>query len=176
LKKLIIIFLLSALTFPFWGTYSYFQFEKSKIREEVDNKMVAGFDKSKLVLMKFTRAKAETDLNWKDTREFEYKGQMYDIVQQTLHGDTIFYTCYRDHKELWLNIEKERQLAKAMGQDPSRKSQSEKLADFLKTVFSRDSFAWFPLSPESSSIKISIFKFQISNFSPTPPSPPPKCV
>lgn len=143
---------------------------------EVEQKLAAGIDKSKLVRFGFTKKESETKLNWKHSREFEYEGQMYDIVEQSHEGDSLFYTCYKDHKETRLNNHKERIIAKALGQDPTRKSQSEKLINFIKTVFSRDSFAWFPFSPESSTIQFSTFNLQFSTFSPTPLSPPPKGV
>lgn len=175
MKYFIIIFLISVLTFPFWGSYSYFHLEKKKIKTEVDRKLSAGIDKTKLVHFRFSADDSKTKLTWKHSREFVYQGQMYDIVEQRQDGDFILYTCYKDNKETRLEKNKEKIIADAIGQDPIRKNQSEKLTNFLKTVFSQDSFTWFPLSPESSSVKISIFKFLFSNFSPAPHSPPPKC-
>jgi hypothetical protein len=174
LRSIVVIFLISVLTFPFWGTYTYFQVQQRKIRNEVTRKAEAGFEKTRLVLIKFTREKAENDLKWNDAREFEYKGQMYDIVQQTLHSDTIYYTCYKDHKETKLKESKDRMIAKAVGQDPSRKNQSEKLTDFFKTVFSQDFFTWNPHFLLTSVIHFSLFTIHYSLFTPAPLSPPPK--
>jgi hypothetical protein len=100
---------------------------------------------------------------------------MYDIVDQSQEGDSLFYTCYKDDKETRLNVEKKRVIAKALGQDPTRKSQTEKLTNFFKTVFSQDAFAWNPNPPQPSTIHFSLFTFHYSLFTQSPPSPPPKC-
>jgi hypothetical protein len=173
-KNLLIIFLVSVLTFPFWGTYSFFHFERNKIRKEVDKKIEAGIDKTQLLVLAFTLEETRTLLTWKHSREFVYQGQMYDIVEQTSAEDSVFYTCYLDDKETRLGLNKEKLIAKALGQDPTRKSQSDKLTNFLKTVFSQDVFAWNPFPPQASDIHFSFFVFHFSFFTQAPPSPPPE--
>ncbi len=175
MKKFIVIFLLSALTFPFWGSYTFFQVEKTKIRKEVERKLAAGIDKTKLLVFRFTREETETLLTWKHSREFIYKGHMYDVVEQREEGGLLIYTCYKDDKETRLGQNKEILFAKAIGQDPVRKSQSEKLSNFLKTVFSQDLYSLLSYSPEVSVIHFSLFPLPSSLFSPSPLSPPPKC-
>ena len=36
---------------------------------------------------------------WKKKREFEYLGQMYDLIDSKTEGDTTNYTCFEDKKE-----------------------------------------------------------------------------
>jgi hypothetical protein len=174
LKKLSAILLLFTLTAPFPGTYIFLQYNKNKIKKEITGMIDAGLEKKDLVLLMFTNEETETILNWKHSREFEYKGQLYDIVEKRQDGDTISYKCYKDHKETRLNREKDQLLAGAMGQDPCRKSQTEKIVNFIKIVFRQDAFSWKPDQPQPSIFDFSLFVFRFSLFSPSPPSPPPK--
>jgi hypothetical protein len=135
----------------------------------------AGLPGKDIVLLKFTREESATRLTWKHSREFEYNGQMYDIVDQSLSGDSIFYTCYKDQKETRLNDKKERLIAKALGQDPVQKNQAERIKNLFNTVFSRDVFAWQPYLPQPSIFNFSFLIFNFSLFTQAPPSPPPKC-
>jgi hypothetical protein len=175
LKYFLIIFLISVLTFPFWGSYSYFALERKKIRTEVDRALSAGMDKTKLVNLRFSVEDSKTLLTWKHSREFVYQGQMYDIVEQRQEGDFILFTCYNDNKETRLEKNKEKIIAEAIGQDPTRKSQSENLTNFLNTVFSQDSNSFLSYSPQVSTIHFSLFTLHYSLFTQAPLSPPPKC-
>jgi hypothetical protein len=143
---------------------------------DVERELTAGIDRSRLVQLKFTTDQAGKALNWNDGREFEYRGHMYDVVQTTFHGDSVFYICYQDHKETRLNQEKERLIAKATGQDPSRKSQTEKLTNFLNDVFSHDIFSWNSFFLQPKMIHYSLFTVHYSLFTRAPLSPPPKCL
>jgi len=136
--------------------------------------MANNTDERLLLVLSFTREESLTMLRWKHSREFVYNGHMYDIVEQREDGNYIHYTCYKDHKETQLESKKAELIAMAMGQDPARENQSKKLTNFLKTVFSQDSFYWTPISPESSTIQFSAFNFIFSTFTPNPLHPPPK--
>jgi hypothetical protein len=175
LKKLPVILLLLILTAPFLGTYIFIQYKKNNIRKEVTGLIIEGLAEKNLVLLKFTREESETGLTWKHSREFEYNGQMYDIVDQSQSGDSVFYTCYKDHKETRLNAKKEKLIARAIGQDPVQKNQTERLKNLFNTVYSRDAFAWKPDPPQPTNIHYSLFTIHYSLFTQSPPSPPPKC-
>lgn len=166
--------LLVFLTAPFLGTYFLLQFNKNKIRKEIAGMILSGADKKDLVLLKFTREETEARLNWKHTGEFEYNGQMYDISEKHKDGDTTFYYCYKDDKETRLNKEKYLLLARAMGQDPCQKSQTEKIVNFFKTDYQLDIFNWKPYSPQTSIFHFSFLIFNYSSLSLSPPAPPPK--
>ena len=49
--------------------------------------------------LKFTREEYESKLRWKDEKEFEYNGRMYDIASVKETGDNIIVYCVRDEKE-----------------------------------------------------------------------------
>src|SRR5690606_39601506 len=88
-KRLIAISLLFVLFAPVMTIYLYLQFEKSAVRREIKWKMIAGMDEEELVLLKFTKEETQTKLRWEHSKEFEYDGQMYDIVSKEVKGDSI---------------------------------------------------------------------------------------
>ena len=174
LKKSIAILLLVSLTAPIVGTYVFLQYNKNKIKKEIAGMIFTGMDKKDLVQLKFTKEEAETNLNWKHAGEFEYKGQMYDIVERYQEGDTTWYNCYKDDKETRLNSEQDLLVARALGQDPVQKSQTEKIMNFFKTVYRSDIFNWKPYSSQATIFHFSFFIFNYSSLSLSPPAPPPK--
>jgi len=174
LKKSIAILLLVSLTAPFVGTYVFLQYNKNKIKNEIAAMIFTGIDKKDLVQLKFTKEEAETNLNWKHAGEFEYKGQMYDIVEKCQEGDTTFYNCYKDHKETRLKSRIARLASRAMGQDPCQKSQTDKIVNFFKSVYRQEVFSWTVQTPSTSIFHFSFFIFHYSSLVVTPPSPPPK--
>jgi len=175
LKKSIAILLLISLTVPFSGTYFYLQHKKHQIRKEIAGKILKGLHEKEIILLKFTETETESRLNWKHSREFEYNGQMYDIVGKKEEGGLIYYYCYKDHKETRLNRQKEKLISKALGHDPTRKSQSDKLTNFLKIIYSHEAFSWFSSSPQIPVFRFSLIVFHFSSITLTPLSPPPKC-
>ncbi len=134
--------------------------------------MIAGLDKNELVLFKFTDTEAQTELNWEHSKEFEYKGQMYDVVEKLIQGDTIYYWCWWDHEETKLNKQLDRLLANVLGDNPQRQEKKSQLADFFKKLFYE--------SPKNQTVLIT--KQRIRHFAYTedlpsiyilPPVPPP---
>jgi hypothetical protein len=162
------------LTAPFLGTYIFLQYNRIEIRKEIAAKIYSGPDKKDLVLLKFTIEESETKLNWKHAGEFEYRGQMYDIVEKRQKGDSIWYSCYNDIKETRLNNELARLVNRTLGHDPYQKSQTDKLTDFFKTLFQQDAFIWKPYASLYSNFNFLFFIFYYSSLSFSPPSPPPK--
>jgi hypothetical protein len=159
---------------PFLGTHIFFRYNKNKIRKEIAGKIHSGPDKKDLVLLKFAEEEAETKLNWKHADEFEFKGQMYDIVEKDQEGDTTWYYCFKDDTETRLNREKDSLLASAIGRDPRQKSQTDRLTDFLKTVYQQDVFSWTPHAASTTVFHFSFLIFNYSSLSFPPLSPPPK--
>ena len=65
--------------------------------------MIAGLPEEELVLLAFSMQDAARQLRWEHGREFEYQGQMCDVVHTVQKGDTIYYRCWPDLAETNLN-------------------------------------------------------------------------
>jgi hypothetical protein len=173
-KKLISFFLLLSLIAPFAGTFTWLHYKKHLVKKEVKWKMIEGIDKEELVLLKFTQEETKTLLNWKHSREFEFQGEMYDIVETVFTGDSVFYYCWWDHEETHLNKQLNSLLAKAAGQQDQNKDRVKKLYQFFKTLYlepiNSDPAQRFAVFPEHLFFYNECFDSIII----APPAPPPK--
>jgi len=125
-------------------------------------------------LLKFTKEEAESKLRWEHSREFEYNGQMYDVVEKQEQGDTTYYYCWWDHEETKLNLQLSELVANAMGKNPLNKDKQERLTNFLKNLYCLEK-ADKPLFAQTAR-KISPVNIH-SDYSSilfSPPAPPPE--
>ncbi len=137
--------------------------------------MIRGIDKQELILVKVGIDEVETRLRWEHSREFEYAGQMYDVIEREINIDTVFLYCWPDHAETRLNKQLTTLMALAMGQRPHNKDNQKRLADFFKSLFRS------PQSEKTTQVQViemepvhSIYRSDYSSFNLPPPSPPPE--
>lgn len=132
-KFISILFILS-LTIPIGSTFVFLKIQKRNIRKEVKWKMISGIDKDELVLLEFTEDEKK-QLKWKHSKEFEFEGEMYDIVDFKTINNTTYYWCWWDHEETKLNKELDELVSFILGTNRTRKKNQENLQHFLKTLF-----------------------------------------
>ncbi|MEX0813923.1 MAG: hypothetical protein WD048_17015 [Chitinophagales bacterium] len=174
MKKLLSISLLICLIAPVGGTYLWLQYQKKMVKKSVKWKMIDGIDKSELVYFKFSKADSANVLNWKHSREFEYNGQMYDIVERENRGDSLFYWCWWDHEETKLNKALTQLIQKEYDDNPQRNEKRERLMDIYKQFrVNSFEFAFNNLFSEILSSE-GIYSFSIKTFYSQPISPPPQ--
>lgn len=140
--------------------------------------MIAGLDPEELVLLKFTSLEAQTKLRWEHSKEFEYRGQMYDVVSYETKGDSIFYRCWWDHKETQLNKRLKILVAKALDQDKNNGDALLNLHFFLGTFFySKSIYLQFISFQKTSEVyEDEIHAVSFNSLLMSPPKPPPKPV
>ncbi len=175
-EKIIAISFLFVLFAPVMTIYAYLQFEKSAIRREIKWKMIAGMDEAELVLLKFTKEETQTKLRWEHSKEFEYNGQMYDVVSTVVKGDSIFYRLWWDYEETELNKKLKRMVAIAFAQDEENREAQEILFTYLSSFFLNVPFEWQAKpSQDLAAIHRIFFPKEIfSTHQSSPPTPPPK--
>ena len=175
-ERLIAISLLFVLFAPVITIYLYLQFEKSAIRREIKWKMIAGMDEEELVLLKFTKEETQTKLRWEHSKEFEYDGQMYDIVSKEVKGDSIFYRVWWDHEETKLNKQLVKLVTSAMDQDEENQRNQKNLYHYFWSLFCTKTLEWKAVSFLRSEL-VYQDAMRASNFHSilhAPPTPPPK--
>ena len=158
---------------PFWGTYTFLKYKKSKVRKEIKKQIIAGIDRNKLTVLKFTKEEAATELWWKHSKEFEYKGEMYDVVKSQEKGDSIQYWCWPDKKETLLNKQLKSLVTITMKHNPLNQKKSTEIIDFFKLLYCEDMHKMNNLSLFQSKIKFIPFLYYITSVSVPPPKPPP---
>lgn len=104
--------------------------------------MIAGLDKSELVLLAFSKNEAQRLLEWEHDREFEFRGQMFDVVEAAEKGDSVFYRCWPDHAETHLNKQLV-QLASGLWENhPSKQEAQKRLLAFFDLLFCAAPIDW----------------------------------
>ena len=180
LKKNTAILLFICLIVPFLGTYTWLQYQKHQTKEMVKRHILTQVDKNELVTLTFSTAETATELRWEHDSEFEYKGQMYDIVETQINGDSISYICWWDHQETALNLQLQQIVEKTFGNDPQNHQKQDDLTNFYKSLYFAPFRANDLLSPVFCFYNLkSSFFYRKSIYLPfynTPLGPPPEIV
>ncbi|MBK9591208.1 MAG: hypothetical protein IPO32_06800 [Crocinitomicaceae bacterium] len=92
-RQLFSILLVSSLIGPYLGISLYLKHEKRMLKREIKHRIIEGIDRSELVELSFT-PEEEQQLRWEHSKEFEYKGEMYDVVESKSENGKITYWCW----------------------------------------------------------------------------------
>lgn len=176
MKKYIGIFLLVCLLLPSAGTYIWLTFHKKNLKKEVKWKLIAGIDKEELVLLKFSKAEVDKKLSWEHAKEFEYNGQMYDIVETKITKDSVAYWCWWDYEETKLNKKLNKIFIGVLGEDNQTKEKQKRLNTFYLTLFIQKKHTWHPNALKTNNLKeeISYSAIHYRSISFPPPDTPPR--
>ncbi len=138
--------------------------------------MIAGLDQEELVLLKFSKEETQSELRWEHSKEFEYKGQMYDIVSKEIKEDSIFYRCWWDHEETLLNKKLTKLVAKALDLDENKRDAHLNLHIYLRLFFCTELFMWQITPSQKTPIVYQDFihDTHFTSWCFPPPTPPPK--
>ncbi len=96
---------LSLILDPVLGKYLWLEHRQKMIKRQVEEQVLYGLGKERLVLLEFTTQEVNTKLKWRSAREFEFNHELYDVVESILDNEKILFWCWRDHPET--RIEKE---------------------------------------------------------------------
>ena len=173
-RQLAGILLLTCLVAPFVATYSWLQYEKKLVRKTVKCQLIKGVKEHELVLLKFSKIAATTQIHWEHAREFEFDGEMYDVVSCDTIGDTLLYHCWPDHAETALNKQLNQLVAGALEHDQDHHQSQQKWVGFYLALFHAPIVPWHLTTP-APEYRRNVFcdsSFQTAD-APLPLSPPP---
>jgi len=174
-KRIFVILFLLSLLAPPGAAWLYLQCRKQQVKAEVKVQLVAGAELPELVELKFARQDLRNRklLRWEHAREFEYQGQMYDVVEQFEEGDSIRYICYWDKLETKLNHQLNDLAALALGHAPDARETLGKLFLILKSLYCA-SLPTLGTAPDLGGAGLFSFAFGWHTEVGPPPSPPPE--
>jgi len=162
---------------PFALTKLVLYWQKKEVRKEVKKRINDGLKDDQLVKLTFFKPDINKLLKWTKKDEFDFNGQMYDIVRSWESNDSVTYMCWKDDDE---SIIKQRlnQLSELeWNKNTTNKRQSERKTDFYKTLIcpKPDStlHKWLFLN-KSNQAKIPYDTNVIISFIRLPHSPPPE--
>ncbi len=127
--------LLFSLCAPLLINGAWLQLTKAKIRKEVKQRIIEGISRDELQFLSFTTWQARQLLKWEHSNEFEYQGEMYDVVATEVCGDTVKYWCWWDNKESRLNKLMTAMLSDKWQNNPLKKENQKQLSQFLNGLF-----------------------------------------
>lgn len=130
--------------------YVILQNQKKQVRREVKKQLIEEVGKEQLVLLVFSEKDQLTQLKWEHSKEFEYKGQMYDVVDKKIKGDTTFYWCWWDHAETHLNKQLKALVVNVWDNHPKNQENKNRLENLFKHLY-------FPTEREQK-IQIAVFE------------------
>ena len=88
-----------------------------------------------LVYFCFSRKESDKILRWKHDREFQYLGDMYDIVYKETSNDSIAYWCWLDAEETALYKKMKNIVLHSPDHLPGKKQSERKWQEFQKNLF-----------------------------------------
>ena len=160
---------------PFLGNYAWLKGRISNAKDMAGYKIKKAIPQDEQLLWKFSTEDARLKLDWEHSLEFEYKGEMYDVLRSETKGDSIWYWCYWDRKETKLRKELNVLLVNLMGPGQQNKNEGRQLNDFFKSLF-------LPVSSVKQYLAIGLdhqgdlipYTFSLHAFDRIPPVPPPE--
>ena len=177
MKGLLSIGLLFCLVIPFLGAWQFLSLRILQIKEQVGDKMEEGIEQEQQVLLKFTKEEIITQLDWEHSKEFEYKGEMYDVISSEVIGDTTWYWCFWDKKETALKKEQQNLILIALGQNPQQQKTQNHITNFLRTLFPITPLEFRKKEIYFVNPKVDVeYCFSSSTFHPLPPFHPPEFI
>jgi hypothetical protein len=159
---------------PLVAAFTWLYYQKSIVKREVGRQIISGMDKDELILLRFTKEEAKAKLHWENSKEFEYKRQMYDVVETMTSDDAVYYWCWLDHEETKLNRQLEDLTSLALGKDQKIKEQNERLTSFVKSLYFAISFNWHGSASGSFYKHYGLLLNLYSSVTIQPPTPPPQ--
>jgi hypothetical protein len=155
------------------GMYGWLQQRRREVRKEVKHQIIAGLDRSELVLLTFT-PEQQTKLKWEHSQEFEFDGEMYDVVEMEVIDGITQYWCWPDNEESALNRQLNELLLAALDQDPQHRDGQRQLSHFLQLLYVNSNGQLAFICAIGSDEGFFGSSDQYLNWSSKPPSPPPQ--
>lgn len=120
---------------PFYGTYLYLSLQQKVIQEAVKNEIKEGIPSNELVKLTFSKKEIPKLLKWEHEKEFEFKGQMYDVVEVIDVGDSLQYLCWWDKAETATKKNKQDLLHAAIDASNPGKHFPSTFSDYYKSIY-----------------------------------------
>jgi hypothetical protein len=141
-KSLIAIGLILVLISPPLWVGSWYYAQRTSLRREVKSQLIKGVNPGDLVLFSFSKQEMENLVRWERHDEFEYEGNMYDVVRSEKKENRFYYWCWPDNQESILNKELRNRTAELFNNSPKPGEQSSKVILYFKSLFFKDIETW----------------------------------
>lgn len=83
----------------FWGVRALLWVGEYQLEQTLETRMEKADESSLLVSFAILRKDSARLFHWEHSREFAYQGQMYDVLERRVDGDSLHLRCYWDQAE-----------------------------------------------------------------------------
>lgn len=174
MRHVITILFSLSLTVPFLSVFSWLSIEKKAVRKEMKHQIMEVTSNDELISFTFEQKDTLKVLKWKHSKEFEYKGEMYDIVRREYENNHVTYYLWWDHEETALNGKLDKLTAALFDQSPSKERSSQQLSFFLTHLFVEESDLFSINLQLKDQNQFYHYSSHYTGFNPGPTCPPPK--
>jgi len=110
-------------SYNFIGAGFVYNFWLWSIREGVEEKLEKEYeDEETLIRVPLEWAdNPPEEFKWHDDHEFQYRGEMYDIIRKEVHDDEMWYYCHHDRAETELLNKLSAYVSNYLQQDPKER-------------------------------------------------------
>lgn len=117
------------------GYYIVFSLIQFQVKDEVKYLLKQSVPQEDLVLISIEQSQNSL-LTWtKPNKEFKYQGQMYDVVEKELIGNSILYSCIHDFKESKLFENLDIHIQNYISHHPEQKNKTKNLLNVMAKLF-----------------------------------------
>lgn len=137
MKRALTILLLTVFSFNFLGASFVYNIWLYSIRESVKEQIEGEYEEEK-TLIKVPLKWSENpppEFKWHEDHEFEYRGQMYDIIRKEQRGNQMWYYCHWDKAETELLKNLSEYVSNYLQQHPKDNQKTTSLTTYLDKIF-----------------------------------------
>lgn len=157
------------------GPMLFFKVKQLQVRHEIKQKIKAGVDEKDLHLIKIPLVleKERNDIFKRiDSKEFRYKGNMYDIVKQEKHESETWYYCIADEEEEELFAQLDELVEKEINDKQGKEKQQNFPTNTVNLFFSDSPSYWSQVIIQTTTIFS--YSFGLKTWESPPLSEPPR--
>jgi hypothetical protein len=176
LKRFLAILFILSLTAPFTVPFIYLNYQKKQVKKEVKEKIISGLERKHLVFLTFSRDELYNELSWHHSHEFEYNGEMYDVVEANYKEDSVSFWCWQDKEEKSIDEKIDELVTQTLINNPRNQENQKRINNYYKIHFLQCNQGWNPISVFKSKVPCHKHISFYTSVYITPPLPPPKTV
>jgi hypothetical protein len=136
LTRLLSLILILYLMILSWVPQIVFHHQQVRVRKEMKTLIKNGVPENKRLLFYDDELTADAvNLKWIHDWEFQYKGEMYDILKKEVRNGRLVYTCIHDVKESGLFAKLDEMVDKQMQSNAPAKEQRKLFQNFFTSLY-----------------------------------------
>lgn len=138
MKKIFSIFFIIIIIFQSVGVISLLKIQQTYIKNTVKSRIKSGIPAAEHLLFTFHKndiADNSDDLQFIHSKEFRYKGEMYDVLNKVEKADSVVYTVIHDPKETGLFAKLDKYVNDDLENNPFQKQLTRNIKNLLFAVY-----------------------------------------